>query len=111
MATRPRMRLRLASTVSTPAWPAYAKANPGKLTYASSGTGNSLHLTAELFKSMAGVDIVQVPYRGSAPALIDLIGGPVQLMFDGVASSLELCVPKIRFCNSGDEGHPGQGVR
>src|SRR5262249_35788136 len=64
---------------------AYAKANPGKLTYASVGIG----LVAELFKSTAGVDMVSVPYRGSAPALIDLIGGQVQLMFDGAASSLD----------------------
>lgn len=67
----------------------YAKAHPGELTYASSGIGNSLHLTAELFKSMAGVDLMHVPYRGSAPALADLISGQVQVMFDGVASSLE----------------------
>jgi tripartite-type tricarboxylate transporter receptor subunit TctC len=68
---------------------AYAKANPGKVNFASSGTGTSLHLAGELFKSMAGIDIVHVPYRGTAPALIDLLGGQVQAMFDNLASSLE----------------------
>jgi tripartite-type tricarboxylate transporter receptor subunit TctC len=68
---------------------AYAKNNPGKISYASSGTGTSLHLTGELFKAMTGVDIIHVPYRGSAPALADLISGQVQLMFDNVSSSVE----------------------
>ena len=68
---------------------AYAKANPGKVNFASSGTGTSLHLAGELFKSMAGIDIVHVPYRGTAPALTDLFGGQVQAMFDNLASSLE----------------------
>jgi tripartite-type tricarboxylate transporter receptor subunit TctC len=68
---------------------AYAKANPGKVNFASSGTGTSLHLAGELFKSMAGINIVHVPYRGTAPALTDLIGGQVQAMFDNLASSLE----------------------
>jgi tripartite-type tricarboxylate transporter receptor subunit TctC len=60
---------------------AYAKANPGKLTYGSSGVGASLHLTMELFKSMAGVDIVHIPYKGGAAALADVIGGHVDMMF------------------------------
>jgi len=68
---------------------AYAKNNPGKISYASSGTGTSLHLTGELFKAMTGVDIIHVPYRGSAPALADLISGQVQLMFDNISSSVE----------------------
>jgi tripartite-type tricarboxylate transporter receptor subunit TctC len=68
---------------------AYAKANPGKVNFASSGTGTSLHLAGELFKSMAGINIVHVPYRGTAPALTDLIGGQVQAMFDNLASSPE----------------------
>jgi tripartite-type tricarboxylate transporter receptor subunit TctC len=67
----------------------YAKANPGKLSAASSGVGTSLHLSGELFKAMTGVDFVHVPYRGSAPALIDLMSGQVQLMFDNVTSSAE----------------------
>jgi tripartite-type tricarboxylate transporter receptor subunit TctC len=68
---------------------AYAKANPGKLNFASSGVGSTLHVAGELFKMMAGVDIVHVPYRGGAPALIDLMGGRVQLMFDNVPTSLQ----------------------
>jgi tripartite-type tricarboxylate transporter receptor subunit TctC len=65
-----------------------AKAQPGKLTYASFGTGSAAHLAGELFKSVAGVDIVHVPYKGSAPALTDLLGGQVDMMFDVVVSSL-----------------------
>src|SRR5262249_26225824 len=60
---------------------AYAKANPGKVTYASAGTGNANHIAAEMFKMMTGVDMVHVPYRGGAPALIDLVAGRVQVMF------------------------------
>lgn len=69
---------------------AYAKANPGKLNYASAGNGTSPHLAAELFKAMTGTDIVHVPYRGSGPALSDMVAGQVQLMFDPMASSVEL---------------------
>jgi tripartite-type tricarboxylate transporter receptor subunit TctC len=65
---------------------AYAKANPGKLNYANSGFGTAAHLSAELFKSQAKVDIVSVSYKGSAPALQDLIGGHVQVMFATSAS-------------------------
>ena len=68
---------------------AYAKTNPGKLSFASAGVGSSQHLSGEMFKMMAGVDMVHVPYRGGAPALTDLIGGQVQLMFDNVSSSIE----------------------
>jgi tripartite-type tricarboxylate transporter receptor subunit TctC len=60
---------------------AYAKANPGKLTYGSSGVGASLHIAMELFKSMAGIDIVHVPYKGGAPALADLLGGHIDIVF------------------------------
>jgi tripartite-type tricarboxylate transporter receptor subunit TctC len=67
---------------------AYAKANPGKLTYASSGNGTSIHMSGEMFKALAGIDMVHVPYKGSAPAVTDLLGGQVQLMFDNVPSSL-----------------------
>jgi tripartite-type tricarboxylate transporter receptor subunit TctC len=67
---------------------AYAKANPGKVNYASSGAGGPLHLAGELFNISAGVDMTHVPYRGSAPALTDLISGQVQVMFDPVSSSL-----------------------
>lgn len=69
---------------------AYAKANPGKLSTGSSGVGTSLHLSGELFKAMAGIDLVHVPYRGSAPGLTDLMSGQIQAMFDNVTSSLEL---------------------
>jgi tripartite-type tricarboxylate transporter receptor subunit TctC len=67
---------------------ALAKAKPGQLSFASSGNGTSIHLSAELFKTMAGVDMLHVPYKGSAPALTDLIGGQVNLMFDNLTSSL-----------------------
>jgi tripartite-type tricarboxylate transporter receptor subunit TctC len=65
---------------------AYAKANPGKLNYASSGNGTTIHLSGELFKSMAGVDMKHVPYRGSAPAVNDLVAGQVDVMFDNAPS-------------------------
>jgi len=67
---------------------AYGKANPGKLNYASSGNGTSIHLSGELFKTMTGVEMTHVPYKGSSPALTDLMGGQVQLMFDNLPSSL-----------------------
>jgi tripartite-type tricarboxylate transporter receptor subunit TctC len=69
---------------------AYAKANPGKLNFASSGAGTSIHLSGELFKTMAGVSMQHVPYKGSAPALQDLMGGQVDLMFDNLPSSIAL---------------------
>jgi tripartite-type tricarboxylate transporter receptor subunit TctC len=68
---------------------AYAKANPGKLSIASSGIGTSLHLSGELFKAMANVRFVHVPYRGSAPGLTDVMAGQIQGMFDNVTSSFE----------------------
>jgi tripartite-type tricarboxylate transporter receptor subunit TctC len=68
---------------------AYAKANPGKLNMASPGNGTGPHMAGELFKIMAGVDMVHVPYRGSPPALTDLLAGQVQLMFSPLSSSIE----------------------
>lgn len=68
---------------------AYAKANPGKVNMASSGTGTSIHLSGELFKAMTGVDMQHVPYRGSAPAVTDLLGGQVQVMFDNLPSAIQ----------------------
>jgi len=65
---------------------AYAKANPGKLNYASSGIGTTIHLSGELFKSMTGTDMTHIPYKGSAPAVNDLLGGQVDLMFDNLPS-------------------------
>ena len=73
---------------SIPELIAYAKANPGKLNMASGGIGNSTHLAGELFKMMTGINMFHVPYRGSAPALSDLISGQVQVMFDLMASSI-----------------------
>jgi tripartite-type tricarboxylate transporter receptor subunit TctC len=69
---------------------AYAKANPGRLSIASSGVGTSLHLSGELFKAMAGIQFTHVPYRGSAPGLTDVMSGQIQGMFDNVTSSFEL---------------------
>jgi tripartite-type tricarboxylate transporter receptor subunit TctC len=68
---------------------AYAKANPGKINMASSGNGTSVHLSGEMFKAMAGVEMQHVPYRGSAPAMTDLIAGQVQVIFDNMPSVLQ----------------------
>ena len=76
-----------ASTV--PEFIAYAKANPGKINYASAGNGTLLHLAGELFKIMADVNMVHVPYRGTTPALTDLLGGQVQMMCDNISTSIE----------------------
>jgi tripartite-type tricarboxylate transporter receptor subunit TctC len=69
---------------------AYAKANPGKLTSATQGNGSTSHLTSEMLQIMAGIKVQHVPYRGSAPALTDLMGGSVQIMFDNLGVSLPL---------------------
>jgi tripartite-type tricarboxylate transporter receptor subunit TctC len=74
---------------TVPEFIAYAKANPDKISMASSGNGTSGHVAGELFKMMAHVDMVHVPYRGGAPAIIDLLGGQVQVLFDPVSSSTE----------------------
>jgi len=74
---------------SVPEFIAYARANPGKINVASAGIGTAQHLAAELFKLMAGIDTVHVPYRGTAPALTDLLGGRVQVLFMSPASSME----------------------
>ena len=74
---------------TVPEFIAYAKANPGAISMASSGIGSGPHVAGELFKMMAGVDMIHVPYRGSAPALTDLIGGQVQVMFDTTPTSIE----------------------
>ena len=71
---------------------AHAKANPGKLTYGSAGMGTAHHLIGESFNAQAGVDILHVPYKGSSPAVADLIGGQVTLMYDTVSS----CLPHIK---------------
>ena len=69
---------------------AYAKANPGKISIASAGVGSPQHLSLELFKSMTGIDVVHVPYKGGAPALADLIGGQVPALFGNLPTSLKL---------------------
>jgi tripartite-type tricarboxylate transporter receptor subunit TctC len=74
---------------SVPAFIAYAKANPGRLNMASAGNGTIQHVAGEMFKMMAGVSLQHVPYRGQAPALTDLIGGQVQVMFDSMPASIE----------------------
>jgi tripartite-type tricarboxylate transporter receptor subunit TctC len=74
---------------TVPEFIAYAKANPSKINMASAGSGSSQHMAGELFKMMAGIDMVHVPYRGAAPALTDLLAGQVQVMFDNMTSSVE----------------------
>jgi len=84
MAVHPSMPAR-----TVPEFIAYARANPGKITMASAGNGSSGHLAGELLKMMAGVNLVHAPYRGNGPALTDLLGGQVQLMFPTSTSSVE----------------------
>jgi tripartite-type tricarboxylate transporter receptor subunit TctC len=67
----------------------YAKANPGKLNMASSGSGTSIHLSGELFKSMTGTFMIHIPYRGSGPALMDMVSGNADVMFDNLPSSMQ----------------------
>jgi tripartite-type tricarboxylate transporter receptor subunit TctC len=74
---------------TVPEFIAYARANPGKINMASAGTGSTPHVAGELFKMMAGLDMLHVPYRGGAPAMTDLISGQVQVMFEPVAGPLE----------------------
>lgn len=74
---------------TVPEFIAYAKANPGKLNFASGGAGSSTHVSGELFKMMTGVNMVHIPYRGTAPAVTDLIAGQVQVMFDNLPGSIE----------------------
>ena len=75
----------------------YAKANPGKLNFGSAGSGNSAHLSAELFKRATGIDMAHVPYKGNALAMNDLIGGQIQVLFDPVQTSLpQIAAGKIR---------------
>ena len=83
------------------------KADPGKYSYASSGNGTPLHLSGELFKSMAGVDMVHVPYKGAGPALVDVMGGHVPIMFDNLPPSLE----HIRAGSCAGLGSPPRSAR
>jgi tripartite-type tricarboxylate transporter receptor subunit TctC len=75
---------------SIPEFIDYAKANPGKINFASAGTGSVAHVSGELFKMMTGISMQHVPYRGAAPAVTDLLGGRVDVMFDNIPSSIEL---------------------
>jgi tripartite-type tricarboxylate transporter receptor subunit TctC len=72
---------------SVPELLAYARTHPGKLTYGSAGTGSAMHMAAELLRSMAQIDYVHVPYRGGAPAMADLLGGQIDLMFDSLGTA------------------------
>jgi tripartite-type tricarboxylate transporter receptor subunit TctC len=74
---------------TVPEFIAYAKANPGKVNMTSGGIGSPGHVAGELFKMMSGVNMLHVPYRGSAPAITDMLGGQVQVMFDSMPSSIE----------------------
>jgi tripartite-type tricarboxylate transporter receptor subunit TctC len=74
---------------TVPEFIAYAKTNPGRLNFGSAGSGSPIHMAGELFKMMAGVNLVHVPYRGGGAALVDLLGGQIQVMFAAVASSIE----------------------
>ncbi len=81
---------------SVPEFIAYAKARPGKLYYASPGTGSSLHLASELFKMMTGIEMTHVPYKGVAPALTDLLGGQVQMMLADMSALDSVRAGKLR---------------
>jgi len=74
---------------TVPEFIAYAKANPGKINMASAGSGTPQHMGGELFKLLTGIEMVHVPYRGNAPALVDLLGGQVQVLFDTMPNSIE----------------------
>lgn len=85
--------LLVAAPLSTPAdnmqeLVAYAKQNPGKLTFASAGNGNTSHLAGEMFNRVAGIEMLHVPYKGSGPAVVALLGGEVSLMFDSISTSM-----------------------
>ncbi len=95
---------------TVPEFIAYAKANPGKINVASTGTGNLTHMAAELFKIMAGVDLLHVPYRGETAAQADLLTDRVQVMFDPIPSSIGIC-PQRKAARTGGNrrhayGHP-----
>jgi tripartite-type tricarboxylate transporter receptor subunit TctC len=101
---------------------AYAKANPGKINFGSGGVGTSPHLSGELLKTMAGINLVHVPYRGTAPALADLLAGQVQVVFDNIPGSIghiktgkvralgETCPPSAKPCRA-TRSASGTGLR
>jgi tripartite-type tricarboxylate transporter receptor subunit TctC len=83
------MEVNLSVPVKTvPEFIAYTRANPGRLNMASSNNGSTIHVSGELFKMMTGVNMIDVPYRGAAPALTDMLGGQVQVMFDNIPTSI-----------------------
>jgi tripartite-type tricarboxylate transporter receptor subunit TctC len=79
----------LVPATSVPEFIAYAKANPGRLNMGSGGVGTPHHISGELFKMMTGVNLLHVPYRGGAPAVTDLLGGQLQVIFDPMPESIE----------------------
>ena len=88
---------------------AHAKANAGKISYGSGGVGTSVHLSGELFKRMTGIEMTHVPYRGSAPALQDVIAGRLDLIFDNITPRAAACQERQRARLGGDDGRPGAG--
>jgi tripartite-type tricarboxylate transporter receptor subunit TctC len=94
---------------TVPEFIAYAKAHPGKINMASGGVGGPQHVAGELFKYMAGVDLVHVPYHGSTPALVDLMAGQVQVMFDVTPSSLPQIKPGKNWAIGGTPGNTSSG--
>jgi tripartite-type tricarboxylate transporter receptor subunit TctC len=83
---------------------AYLKANPGKVSYASQGNGSTSHLTASMFMQLTGTDMIHIPYKGTAPALVDLIGGQVDVFFDNLSSSMQFHnTGKLRILAVADE--------
>ena len=96
---------------SVPELIAYAKANSGKINMASGGIGSAQHVYGELFKTMPGVDMLHVPYRGGGPALADLLAGQVPLMLDTLATSIEhIKAGKLRALARGDLGDAFRGA-
>ena len=97
---------------SVPEFIAYAKANPGKLSMASAGIGVGGHIAGELFKMMAGVDMVHVPYRSGGPALTDLLGGQVQIMFNPTVAAIEhIRAGRLRGARSNHRDALGRAAR
>src|SRR5262245_65494283 len=89
---------------TVPEFIAYAKANPGKINFASGGIGTSIHLSGELFKMMTGIDMQHVPYRGNGPAVSDLLGGQVQIMFDTMPQAIGYVQSRQAAGAGGDDG-------
>jgi Tripartite tricarboxylate transporter family receptor len=95
---------------TVPEFIAYAKENPGKINMATAGNGSGPHIYGELFKMMAGVDLVTIAYRGGAPALIDLLAGQTQVMFEGIVSSNRLYQGEQTARAGGHDGHAVSGA-